>query len=351
MNKFHYLTVTDIEKNTNDAVIITLETPSDDFKYRAGQYLTFRHEFEGEELRRSYSICASEHAQKLCVAVKKVEGGAFSNFANDTLKIGDQLEVMRPEGKFTLGDIKDGSDLLMIAAGSGITPIISQIETILEASKESKITLIYGNKTPHSTMFRERLEELKSLYMYRFSLIHVLSASPQDIELFSGRITRERCRKIIKNWMGIEHIDAAFICGPEDMIHNVSDVLGQIGIDKSRIQYELFVSKKRKNGKAVSVTQTQKDVKLTVILDGTSHQFEMAHDQSVLDIARNNNLDVPFSCESGICSTCRCKILEGEGTMEVNHALEDYEIEQGYALSCQLVPRTNKLVISYDERH
>lgn len=354
MSQFLPLTVRDIEKNTDDAVVVTLEVHDDirdKFEFRAGQYLTFRHNFNGEELRRPYSICASEKSGLLRVGIKKVEGGAFSSFANQELKTGSRLEAMPPEGRFTLDDVKAGAHLLMVAAGSGITPVLSQIETVLEADTDTTITLIYGNKTPSSTMFRERLEELKSLYMERFVLVHVLSSSPQDIELFSGRITADRCRAIIEKWIGRDDIDAAFICGPEELVNNVSAVLGEIGIEKSRIKYELFTSSRRKNGKAARRIQKQNDVELTIILDGTAHQLDMSADQSVLEVAKENQLDAPFSCQAGICSTCRCKVLKGRGEMEINHALEDYEIEAGYALSCQLVPKTKKLIISYDEGH
>ena len=353
MAHFIHIKVKDIVKDTPQSVVLTLDIAENnrkEFRYSAGQYLTFRHKHGGEDLRRSYSICVGEGANDLRVGIKKVNDGVFSTFANDVLKCGDELEVMAPMGNFVLGGASS-KRFLMVAAGSGITPILSHIETILTANTDTYITLIYGNKSPHSTMFRERLEELKNKFIERFAIIYVFSAASQDIELFSGRIDGNKCIDILKKWIGQTIFDHVFICGPEQMIQNVQAGIQTLGIEKSKIKYELFATVPHKSKNKVTTKKSQQGTEISVVLDGTEYEINIRDGESVLDAARRQNLDAPFSCKGGICSTCRCKILEGSGEMKANQALEDYEVEQGYALSCQLIPTSNKIKISYDSGH
>jgi len=355
MNSFYSLSIDKIEKNTAQSVVLTLgceEKLAKKFSFRAGQYLTVRHHSEGEDLRRCYSICSVEGGSSLQIGIKKVEGGAFSSFANEILKVGDRLEVMPPSGKFTLMSTCVPRHVLAVAAGSGITPIISHIERILLEEESSNITLIYSNKTPSSIMFRERIEDLKNLYLERFSVIHVLSSTPQDIELFSGRIDAAKLQKIITSWGQTRVIDNVLLCGPEDMVQSLRDEFFELGVPYEKILYELFSTEKRKNIKPVNQkVTTLNEVEVTIILDGVTHKLEMSGGGTILSTALENSLDAPFSCQGGICSSCRCKIIEGSGEMEVNHALEDYEVRDGYALSCQLRSTTKKITVTYDEGH
>lgn len=355
MSQFYSLLVEKIEKNTSQSVILTLgydSNLSNKFSFNSGQYLTVRHQAGSEDLRRCYSICVNEGSAALQIGIKKIQGGAFSCFANETLKIGDRLEVMPPAGKFTLSTQDEPRHVIVVAAGSGITPIISHIEKILSREKNSRVTLIYGNKTTSSIMFRERIEDLKNIYLKQLSVIHVLSSAPQDIELFSGRITANKFREIIKNWGQNHKIDQALLCGPEEMIMALKGELFEMGVREDRILYELFSTEKRKTGKANLLKEViPEQIEATILLDGVAHKIAMVSGQSLLAAARENNLDAPFSCQAGICSSCRCKIIKGAGEMEVNHALEDYEVRAGYALSCQLHPTSNKITISYDEGH
>ena len=355
MTFFYPLSVDRIEKNTAHSVILTLSCDKKiikKFSFQAGQYLTVRHRIGSEDLRRCYSICSIEGGSSIQIGIKKVEGGAFSSFANEILKVGDRLEVLPPLGKFILAASNKPRHVLAIAAGSGITPIISHIERILIKEKKSNVTLIYSNKTPSSIMFRERIEDLKNLYLNRFSVVHVLSSTPQDIGLFSGRIDAIKLKKIILSWGHLTPIDNALLCGPEDMIENLKEELVRLGISREKILYELFSTQKRKN---VTIrkhnSSTKNEVQATIILDGVTHRIEMNDSDTVLSIALANNLDAPFSCQGGICSSCKCRITEGDGEMDINHALEDYEVRDGYALSCQLRPTTKKITVTYDAGH
>ncbi len=353
MSGFHPLKVQQVQHDTSSSVIVTLEiddNQKDRFEFLAGQYLTFRHQHNGEEIRRNYSICSPQGAGSLQVGVRQVDEGIFSTFANSSLNVGDILETMPPQGKFTLADLPEGARVLLVAAGSGITPMMSHIETLLANDPKASVTLIYGNRTPNTIMFRERLEDLKSEYMTRFTLLHVLSGAGQEADLFTGRIDGQRVTSIVDEWLHQPEFDAALICGPQEMIMNVKATLEQ-SMPGTKVGYELFDTGGSRKAPKAKTSNTLKDVDLTVIIDGTAHKIAMANDDHVLDVARENHIDAPYSCRGGICSTCRCKIIKGTGEMEVNHALEDYEVEAGYALSCQLRPTSKTLVISYDEGH
>ncbi|WP_417807164.1 1,2-phenylacetyl-CoA epoxidase subunit PaaE [Thioclava sp.] len=358
MARFYPLEVTDIRKETRDAVVVTLKPQTDaaaQFDFIQGQYLTFRHAFDGQELRRSYSICAGLDEGCLKVGIKRVDGGAFSTWANETLKSGDVIEAMPPMGKFhTPLDPAQAKTYLGFAGGSGITPLLSIVKTVLAREPQSTFTLVYANRQVGSIMFREELEDLKNTYLGRFSLIHILESESQDIELFTGRIDAEKMEALFRLWIDAETVDTAFICGPEPMMLTIAESLRKHGLDDSQIKFELFASSQPGRAKARAVSQdsasTANSCDVSITLDGATRTFAMAKDgTAILDAALAQKMDAPFACKAGVCSTCRAKVLEGEVEMDVNHALEDYEVRAGYVLSCQCIPLSNKVVLSYDE--
>lgn len=358
MSRFHPLTVTDIRRDTRDAVVLTLTPPEEHrgaFAFMQGQYLTLRRSFDGEELRRSYSICSGRGDGTLRVAIKRVDGGAFSTWANEGLSRGDTVEAMPPMGKFHV-DLDPSSERhhLAFAAGSGITPVLSIIKTTLAEEPNSRVTLVYSNSQISGIMFREELDDLKNEYMGRFSILHVLGGEAQDIDLFSGRIDDEKMDALFERWIDAESVDHAFICGPEGMMLTVAEGLKRHGLSEDRIKFELFASSQpgRAKTRAVSRQEARRGdmCEAKVTLDGTTRTFTMPKDgTAILDAALANNIDAPWSCKAGVCSTCRAKVLEGEVEMIQNQALEDYEVRAGYVLSCQCVPLSDKVVLSYDE--
>ncbi len=356
MAQFYPLRVTDIQRDTRDSVILTLEPPhgaEDAFNFIQGQYLTFRRTFEGEELRRSYSICAGVNDGILRVGIKKVEDGWFSSWANDDLEPGETIDAMAPMGNFHSAlKPEEERSYLGFAGGSGITPMISLIRTVMAAEPKSRFTLVYGNRSTTAIMFREELEDLKNTFMGRINIVHILE-SEADIELFSGRLDREKCDALFERWVDVKGADLAFICGPEPMMLAVSDALKAHGMAEGAIKFELFASarpgkaKKRETGDAASASA---NASATIILDGAARECEIAKgEQSILEAALAANIDAPFACKAGVCSTCRARIIEGEADMETNYALEDYEVERGYILTCQSYPRTDKIVVDYDQ--
>lgn len=356
MSRFHPLTVTDIRRDTRDAVVVTLQPAADtDFAFTQGQYLTFRRDFDGEELRRSYSICAGLDDGALRVGIKRVDGGAFSTWANEGLQVGDTVEAMPPMGRFfTTLDPASARHYLGFAGGSGITPVLSIIKTVLAREPKSRFTLVYANRQVSSIMFREELEDLKNTYLGRFSVIHVLEAEAQEIDLFTGRIDAAKMDALFANWLDAGDIDTAFICGPEPMMLAIADSLRKHGLDDSQIKFELFASSQpgraRKRAVSKDTAHAGNMTTATVTLDGTTRTFQMPKDgESLLDAALGADLDAPFACKAGVCSTCRAKVLEGEVDMVTNHALEDYEVAQGYVLTCQCFPLTDNVVVSFDE--
>ncbi|WP_107495791.1 2Fe-2S iron-sulfur cluster-binding protein [Thalassobius sp. I31.1] len=357
MARFHELIVTDIHKTIRDAVVVTLKPANDadaaEFDFTQGQYLTFRQDFDGEELRRSYSICAGKDEGLLQVGIKRVDGGAFSTWANEDLKEGDKIEALPPMGGFfTPLDALSQKQYLGFAGGSGITPVLSIIKTTLEAEQNSRFTLVYANKSVTAIMFREEIEDLKNAYMGRFNVIHILESDAQDIDLFTGLVTEEKCAELFKGWIDIEHVDTAFICGPEPMMLGIASALRGAGLDDAQIKFELFASSqpgRAKKKAASSATSSAGATSAAITLDGATQTITMDRDTSILDAARDNNMDAPWACKAGVCSTCRCKVLEGEVEMAANHALEDYEVAKGYVLSCQAYPVTDKVVVDYDQ--
>ncbi|APX13181.1 2Fe-2S iron-sulfur cluster-binding protein [Tateyamaria omphalii] len=353
MAQFYTLKVTDIHRTIRDAVVLTLQPDDPEaFRFVQGQYLTFKQDFEGTELRRNYSICAGLDDGRLQVGIKRVDGGAFSTFANTALKVGDTLKAMPPMGSFyTEIEPNRGKSYLGFAGGSGITPVLSILKTVLAREPDSTFTLIYANRAVHTIMFREELEDLKNRYMGRLTLIHVLETG-QDIDLFSGRVDQEKCALLFKSWINIAAVDTAFICGPEPMMLAIAEALEAHGLTKDQIKFELFgagqqgrLAKQAVSARAAGASETT----VQITLDGTTHQMEMAKDTSVLETALANALDAPFACKAGVCSTCKAKVTQGEYEMLTNHALEDYEVEAGFVLTCQCYPISDTLNIDYDQ--
>lgn len=356
MPKFHTLTVNKIVKESPDTVSVAFEIPKnleEDYQFIQGQYLTLKTNIEGEEIRRSYSLCTSPLEKELKVAIKKVPGGKFSTFANDVLKIGDQLDVMTPMGKFyTELKPEHQKKYLFFAAGSGITPVISIIKTILETEPNSSVILCYGNKNFESIIFREELEALKNKHLQDFSLYHILSREVQGIDLFYGRIDAERCTNLCKNLIDIASVDETFICGPESMIFGVKESLEAQNVNPKNIHFELFTTPgQKKQAQDIKSNEPTFDTYITIIMDGEEFEFPLTTDgDNILDAATKQGADLPFACKGGVCCTCRAKLIEGKVEMDVNYALEQDELDQGFILTCQSHPRTKKVIVSFDEK-
>lgn len=358
MARFHPLKVTDVQRETRDAVVVTLAPRDEDkalFDFTQGQYLTFRRDFDGEELRRSYSICAGKDEGVLKVGIKRVEGGAFSTWANEALAAGAELEAMPPMGKFfTAIEPEAEKQYLGFAGGSGITPLLSIIKTVLAREPKSSFTLVYANRQISSIMFREDLEDLKNTYLGRFSVIHVLEQEGQEIDLFTGLVDAEKMKALFTHWLDADAIDTAFICGPEPMMLAIAASLRDHGLRDDQIKFELFASGQQGRAKAKAVSKVAvvpgSGTQATVTLDGGTRSFEMPREgQTILEAALAQDMDAPYSCKAGVCSTCRCKVIEGEVEMAINHALEDYEVRAGYVLSCQATPLSERVVVTFDE--
>jgi ring-1,2-phenylacetyl-CoA epoxidase subunit PaaE len=355
MSKFHPLTVAQVKIETRDAIAVTFDVPAnlqDAFQYQQGQHLTLRAMIDGEDVRRSYSICSAVQDNRLRVAIKRVNGGLFSTWANECIRPGVTIDVMPPEGRFNLPlEPESSRHYLAFAAGSGITPILSIIKTTLLAEPNSRFTLLYGNRASSSVIFRDELTDLKDQYLERLNLVYIMSREPQDIELFHGRITEDKCRQLFQHWLRVENIDYAFICGPEDMMHGVSNALQEAGMPKERIRIELFAASTGKSERKPRpvTTEARHQTEVTVVMDGVHASFTMDKDkESLLDAGLRAGIDMRYSCKGGVCSTCRCKVLDGQVEMDVNYALEDYEVARGFVLSCQSFPVTDKIVVDFD---
>jgi ring-1,2-phenylacetyl-CoA epoxidase subunit PaaE len=358
MARFHSLNVVDVRRETRDAVVVTLKPRDEDaalFDFTQGQYLTFRRNFDDDELRRSYSICAGKGDGFLQVGIKRVDGGAFSTWANESLKTGEVLEAMPPMGNFHTPLNPDAAKhYLGFAGGSGITPVLSIIKTVLAAEPKSSFTLVYANRQISTIMFREELEDLKNRYLGRLSVLHVLESEAQEIDLFTGRVDGEKCAALFRKWIDLPSIDTAFICGPEPMMLAIAGALKEHGLADSQIKFELFASGQPGRAKqrvaSTAAATSNSTAEATITLDGAARTFRMPKEgMSLLDAALEASLDAPYACKAGVCSTCRAKVLEGEVEMAVNHALEDYEVRQGYVLTCQCFPLSDKVVVSYDQ--
>jgi ring-1,2-phenylacetyl-CoA epoxidase subunit PaaE len=353
---FHPLTIAEIRRETPDCVSVAFTiTPDlkDTFQFKQGQYVTLRTQINGEEVRRSYSICSSPLDNELRVAVKKTEHGLFSTYANEQLKKGEVLDVMPPIGKFFVElDAAQSRQYIGFVAGSGITPLLSIIKTTLRTEPKSSFTLVYGNRNRHSIIFKEELEGLKNLYMDRFRVIYILSREKTDAAINFGRIDADKCGALCEKTLDIHSTDAFFLCGPEEMIFSVKGQLENLGVERKKIHFELFTTPggKKTTGNRLPVTGKQEiKSRITVKLDGISFDFDLGFEgDAILDAALKHGADLPYACKGGVCCTCRAKLLEGEVDMDVNYGLEPEEIEQGFILTCQSHPRTEKVVVDFD---
>lgn len=353
--KFYTLRVRELLRETPDTVSISFDVPEglrELFRFRQGQYLTLRTVIDGVDLRRSYSICSAPHEQDLRVAVKKVPGGAFSTFAGERLQPGDELLVMPPQGRFST-ELSPENDNLYVAfaAGSGITPVISILKSVLHQEPRSRFILFFGNRSFDQIIFREQLELLKNRYPDRLSVHHVLSRESIGADLFYGRLDGAKCRAYGRFLFRPDEAAAFFLCGPEEMIFDLRDTLNSLGVAPAKIHVELFTTANSpKNRTAETRTGSDTfDASVTVIQDGMQFDFLLPSDGStLLDAAMRAGADLPFSCKGGVCSTCKAKVLEGDIAMEVCYGLEPDEIEAGYVLTCQSHPKSSKVVVSYD---
>jgi ring-1,2-phenylacetyl-CoA epoxidase subunit PaaE len=356
MTKFHSIKIADIYKETKDCSVVSFDIPSDlrhDFKFKPGQYLTLRISINDQDIRRSYSLCSSPLENKWQVAVKKINGGLFSAYVNDSLKIGDVIDVMTPSGKFTSEGLPfQNKNYIAFAAGSGITPILSMIKTFLANENESTFKLFYLNRSVKSIIFKEAIEQLKNTYFDRFEIFHFLTKEHRSIELLNGRFTKEKLEIITKNIINIPTTDECFICGPEQMIFLVRDELIAAGLDKNKIHYELFTSGITEEDKARMAKIAEKKVDgtdVTIIDGGKEFHFVMDDDfDNILDGALAAGADLPFACKGGVCSTCKCKVISGTVEMKVNYSLDENEVAKGLVLSCQAVPTSKKVVVDFE---
>ncbi len=345
---FHRLRVSAVDQPTEDSVEIAFDVPEDlkrYFRYAPGQHLTVRTDHGGEGIRRNYSICASATTGELRIGVRQIPDGAFSRFAREELQVGDELEVMTPTGSF--GPALDPSQAKhygAIGGGSGITPIISIVETVLEVESDSSFTLIYVNRDRQSTMFRDRVDDLESRFGDRLVVLHVLTREEQRDPLLNGRLDAERLGRLIDERFPADEVDEWFLCGPAGLVESVHEGLLDRGFDADRVQVELFKAPPS-NGEDHSDSEP---TQVTIVLDGTEESFELSGADTVLDGALEVREDAPYSCREGVCGTCRAKLLDGDGEMDRNYALKQSEVEDGYVLTCQLHPTTETLKVDYD---
>jgi ring-1,2-phenylacetyl-CoA epoxidase subunit PaaE len=356
MASFHSLKVADIYKDTDDCSVITFDVPDNlknEFKYIQGQHLTLKTNIDGQEVRRSYSLCSSPVDNVWKVAVKKIDGGLFSSYVNESLKAGDTLDVMTPDGKFYRDCIPTQTkNYIAFAAGSGITPILSIMKTHLATEPNSTFKLFYLNRNVKSIIFKEEIEALKNKYFNRFEVNYFLTKEHRDMPLFNGRFTKEKLEAITTKLMNVAEVDEAFLCGPEEMIFLIRDELQAAGLAKDKIHFELFTtgnSVEQQNRVREVLAKKVEGTEVTIIDGGKEFHFTMTDDfDNVLDGALSAGADLPFACKGGVCSTCRCKVIEGSAEMKINYALEESDLEKGIVLSCQAVPTTKKLTLDFD---
>ncbi len=349
---FETVLIKEVRKETDDCVSISFDIPESlqkQFSYQPGQHVTIRASINNETVRRSYSLCSSPLHNEWRIAIKKIEGGIFSAFANHTIKPGDTVELLSPLGNFTLPHTDVSKQYIFFAAGSGITPILSLIKTGLIQQPQSNFALVYGNRKIQSIIFKEEIEALKNKYMQRFQIIHILSREQTEAPLNEGRINAAKCEQLFKYVLPL-NADAFFICGPEQMIFEIRNWLTSKGTDKSCIHFELFNASAPAALKVSQFNQSTTVVShITVKLDGRSFQFDLPFNSiSILDAALSTGADLPYACKGGVCTTCKAKLLQGKVSMDVCYGLEPEEIEAGYILTCQSHPVTENVVVDFD---
>jgi ring-1,2-phenylacetyl-CoA epoxidase subunit PaaE len=352
--RFHRLTIRDLRRETADAVSIAFDVPGDldaDYRFAPGQYLTLRATIDGEDLRRSYSICSGPDDAELRIAVKQVEGGVFSGWVNRTLKPGDAIEVMTPTGRFGVPHTPEtGRIHVGFAAGSGITPVLSILRGVLSREPDSRFFLFYGNRSTEEIVFREALEELKDRFVGRLSVFHVLSQEEQDLPILNGRLDADKVRRLLRLVVPAEAVDHVYLCGPEGMSHEIEAALAEIGVAPEKVHVERFVSALggRPRPKPVAPAPDVPSRMAALTVDGKRREVPVAEGESILDAALRAGMDLPYACKGGMCSTCRARLVEGEAEMEVNYSLEPWELQAGFILTCQAHPRTDRVVVDYD---
>jgi ring-1,2-phenylacetyl-CoA epoxidase subunit PaaE len=359
MSRFHKVKVKSIIRETPDCVSVALDVPAelqDTFRFTQGQYLTFRRELNGEEVRRSYSICSSPLDNEWRVAIKQVPEGRFSSHAVQQLRVGEELEVMPPMGRFYTELHPEHQKLYVaFAAGSGITPVMSIVKTILLTEPQSQVYLIYGNRGRNSIIFKEQIEALKNKFVNRLSVYHILSREHGETDLLFGRIDQQKAQLFLDKIIPPADIDEAFICGPEEMILGVKQALTEAGVAPEKVHFEMFTSAeggKRSAERAVQrpAGEDDKQSQVTVQLEGSRYPLQMSYyGDTILDALLETGVDAPYSCKNGMCSTCRCRVTEGTVEMDVNYSLSDTELAKGYVLSCQARPTSERVSVDFDQ--
>lgn len=362
MHEFVPLPIARITQETADAISLHLAVPEahrHDFRYKPGQHLAFRATLGGEEVRRTYSICSGPDEEHLAVAIKRIPGGLFSNWACEALKAGMTIDAMPPAGRFVLPETAGANDhILAFAAGAGITPIIAMAEHALRRRPGTRFTLVYGNRDVESIMFRERLEDLKDTHVERMTLVHVLSRNEEsDAPLLEGRITGDKIAAFAQTLFRVGDVDDAFLCGPGSMIRDVRNALFSLGMARERVHHEFFAA----GGGAyrtpappmasgpTAVPERAGATEVVAVIDGARRRFTARPGEAIVDAALRAGIRAPYACKGGMCSTCRARVTEGRVAMRVNYSLEPWELEQGFALTCQAVPETDRVVVDYDQ--
>ncbi|MGH9488113.1 MAG: 1,2-phenylacetyl-CoA epoxidase subunit PaaE [Terriglobales bacterium] len=356
MSHYHPLAITAVTPETREAITVMLAVPAPlqpAFSFVAGQHLNIRARIEGAEVRRSYSICAGPEEGRLRILIKRQPGGLFSNWANDHLRAGQTLEVMPPAGLFhhRLDPARAGH-YLAVAAGSGITPVLSILKSTLVTEPRSEFTLVYGNRASGSILFREELADLKDVYLDRFTLVHVMTREHQDLDLLNGRLTPEKVQELLCHWGPLEAMEAVFLCGPNTMNRDLARSLQAAGFPSAHIKTEQFAANQQRQPLPLlaPAASSASHAQVKLILDGRQHEFPAERGrETILEAGLRAGLDLRFSCKSGVCATCRAKLVAGEVDMDGNFALEDYEIARGYILTCQSYPVTEQVVVDFDQ--
>jgi ring-1,2-phenylacetyl-CoA epoxidase subunit PaaE len=352
--QFHFLSITDIKKEINDTVSIAFEIPESlqsEYAFIPGQYITLKTAINGEDIRRAYSICSAPHENELRVAIKQIPNGVFSTYANNKLKTGDKLEVMTPNGHFYSEYKSDNKkNYVGFVAGSGITPLLSIVKHVLHTESDSKFTLFYGNKEVDSIIFGKEIDALKNQYPNRFSIHFIFSQENHGMDLFYGRIDADKLAIWSKGLFQVSTTDEYFMCGPEAMTNDIRSYLDSKNVDSKKVHFELFNTSGTTDENTSTETTESVTANIKVIVDDEEYEFELGSDEKdILQAGVDAGLDLPFSCKGGVCSTCRAKVLEGEATMKLNYSLLDEEVEAGYILTCQAHPKSEKLVVSFDD--
>jgi ring-1,2-phenylacetyl-CoA epoxidase subunit PaaE len=356
---FHPLVVSEIKKLTKDCVQVSFAIPNEfkkEFTFLPGQYITFEHQFGKESLRRSYSICSIPEDENISVAIKHISGGKFSTYANKELKTGAILNAMKPTGNFLIPSSNSSKNhIVLFAAGSGITPIISIIKQLLKSQVETSISLFYGNRNTESIIFREELEALKNKFLSRFDIHYVFSKEKIGSPLFYGRIDNLKCNKFSGVFFNTQEVDSFMLCGPSEMIFSVKQSLTNLGVDSQKIHFELFntdgIQKTETKTEEITKELLHNQSQVSIKMDGDIFDFKLEYGGlNLLDAALKNGADLPYACKGGVCSTCKAKLTSGEVSMDINYALEPDELEAGYILMCQAHPRSQQISIDYDQK-